>query len=59
VATLSAFYPYQAGDKVEENEASLSAKKRIFSKVFLGFGLLLVFISAFWVWYRVWYTQAK
>ncbi len=59
VATLSAFYPYQASDEAERNEASLSAKNRIFPKVFLGAGLLLVFAGAFWLWYRVWYTQSK
>ncbi len=59
VATLSAFYPYQASDGAEENEASLSAKNRIFPKVFLVSGLLIIFVSAFWAWYRLWYTQSK
>jgi hypothetical protein len=59
VATLSAFYPYQASDGAERDETTLSSRNKIFPKIFLVVGLLLVFASAFWGWYRVWYTQSK
>lgn len=58
-ATLSAFYPYEATEGAEENEATSSAKNKLWPKIFLVVGLLLVFVSAFWLWYRVWYTQSK
>jgi len=53
VATLSAFYPYQASDGAEKNEATLSSRSKIFPKIFLVVGLLLLFASAFWGWYNL------
>jgi len=52
VATLSAFYPYEATNEAEEKEATVSAKNKLWPKVFLGAGLLLVFASALWGWYN-------
>jgi len=53
VATLSAFYPYEATEGAGENEATSSAKNKLWPKVFLVVGLLLVFASAFWGWYNL------
>ena len=52
VATLSAFYPYEATNGAEEKETTISAKSKLWPKFFLGVGLLLVFASAFWGWYN-------
>jgi hypothetical protein len=57
VATLSAFYSYQASDEAERNEVIPSSKNKIFPKIFLVVGLLILFVSAFWLWYRVWYNS--
>ena len=53
VATLSAFYPYEATEGAGENKATSSAKNKLWPKVFLVVGLLLVFASAFWGWYNL------
>jgi hypothetical protein len=52
VSTISAFYPYEATDEAEKNEATPSARNKILPKIFLVSGLLLLFISACWVWYN-------
>jgi len=51
VASFSAFYPYEATDETKENEATSGAKNMILPKIFLVGGLLLLFISACWLWY--------
>lgn len=51
-ATLSAFYPYEATNGAEENEAISSVRNKLWPKIFLGVGLLLVFASVFWGWYN-------
>ena len=51
VATFSAFYPYEATSEPEENEATPSVRNKIIPKIFLVGGLLLLFASAFWLWY--------
>jgi len=52
VSTISAFYPYEATSESEKNEATPSAKNKIIPKIFLIGGLLLLFASAFWLWYN-------
>lgn len=52
VASFSAFYPYEATDEAKEREATSEAKKMILPKIFLVGGLLLLFISASWLWYN-------
>jgi hypothetical protein len=52
VASFSAFYPYEATDETKENEATSEAKNMILPKIFLVGGLLLLFISASWLWYN-------
>jgi len=57
VSTISAFYPYEATSESEKNEATPSAKNKIIPKIFLIGGLLLLFASAFWLWYTFKYTS--
>jgi len=52
VASFSAFYPYEATDEAEKNEATPSARNKILPKIFLVGGLLLLFVSASWLWYN-------
>lgn len=62
-ATIVAFYPWEAsqstGAEQAIQEATSSAKNKLLSKIFLGTGFLLLAATAFWVWYKVWYTQFK
>jgi len=51
-ASFSAFYPYEATDETKEKEATSEAKNMILPKIFLVGGLLLLFISASWLWYN-------
>jgi len=61
LATFSAFYPYQdqATSEAAKNEATPSASNKILPKIFLGAGLLLLFVSASWLWYTFNYTSRK
>ncbi|MBM3205500.1 hypothetical protein FJZ41_01450 [Candidatus Shapirobacteria bacterium] len=59
-ATFTSFYPFEATlSSEEQKESSPSAKNTLRPKIFLSFSLLVVFLTAFWVWFKVWYTQPK
>ena len=59
VSTISAFYPYEATSESEKSEATPSVRNKILPKIFLVGGLLLLFVSASWVWYNFKYTSRK
>ncbi len=58
-ATFSFFYPYESTEEAKDTESTTSAKNKIFPKIFLIFGLILLFVSAFWAWFKIWYTHTK
>lgn len=50
-ATFSSFYSYEATEGAEENEDISSVKNKLWPKIFLICGLLILFASALWLWY--------